>query len=397
MEIPVLVRSGALEERKRCAEVGVVAVSESESEADEKGADVQEVVARPPSKDDVLLPPLPPAPEELLHVSEQLEDRELLLRTPGSPREVNNVQLQSHGLGLGLPLAFAPPPEITLEDMSLALDARDYMDSPSATTFNSRIFDTMSSNASINVLDASSMVSASPKVAPQHCIVEPVGVPLDPSHLSEPRRRQSRLFPLPGSVSPTPALPAGGSNTTTVPGRSRSLSNSNILRKLSLGSLGSLGGSRSASRSGSVGSDMATIPAGNRIPSSPALTSTPIAEEESHVRSTREYVRPNTSTTTTNTNTPRRRRRAATLIVASVTPEDELRRWPAMDFRSDEEQGAYVRALVHQQTRDDLSFDVALRRLAQDAWQSQTEVAALQQQRIRMNGLWARKITHYQG
>lgn len=393
MELPVLVQSDAVEERKRCAEIGVVRLDsdgESGSESDREDPEGPGQKTRPLSKDDMML--LPPLPSPVLSkrnvsVEVEVEEVEELMRTPGAENihdqlgETEHIA-PMHGLGVGL--AFAPPPEITLEDMSLALDVRDYMDSPSSTTFNSHIFDTMSSNASLNILDVSSMVSSSPKVAPQPCIIEPVGVPLDPmahshTHLLEPKRKHGRMFSL--------ASPAATSPTRGLGGRSRSLSNSNILRKLSLGSL-------TSSRNGSVGSDAGSAVA-NTLGGSPVLpsqshrgiASSPIAEEGRRVRHPRSG---------TNATTPRRRR-AATFVVASVTPEEELRKWPAVQFSNDAEQSTYVRSLVDQQTRDDLSFDVALRHLAQDAWQSQTEVVTLQQQRIRLNSLWARKITHYQG
>lgn len=148
----------------------------------------------------------------------------------------------------------------------------------------------------------------------------------------------------------------GTSTVNTIKSRSRSLSNSNIFRKLNI-------------------SSPTTIP-----PNSSITTTTKIPVARTKTR--------HCSTSSPKTNC---------LIIGDITTMKELTTFEKIDFHNnDNEQNKYIHKLIELQKKDDSKFEIILNKISQDFWYSSKEINDLKLQRIQLNDLWAKKINYYQ-
>ena len=145
-------------------------------------------------------------------------------------------------------------------------------------------------------------------------------------------------------------------SSTKIKARSRSLSNSNIFRKLSLGSIKP-----------------------KRILEN---------EVENEVEPYHEPVSPHQRMNNTTNNS---------FIIGNISTMKELTKFEKINFHNNEfEQETYIHELVELQKKDDMLFDIIIKKITKDNWSSKEEINDLKLRRIKLNELWAKKINFYQ-
>ncbi|SMN21461.1 hypothetical protein, no similarity [Maudiozyma saulgeensis] len=328
------------------------------------------IESRPLSKDDMLL--LPPLPQTFLPSTRQSS---IVSVTEMESFEINN----SNVLPSLNDLECDKSVDYTLQDLSKALEISDISSRVHSRNVSMSSLSSMTkSNSNINIKTNYGMTSStststmsSPVTMPSFSFGSNTSSSTNTStdlsrNNSNPMITNKRFFPI--SLTRQNSLTIGNStntntNTNTITStkiksRSRSLSNSNIFRKLSLGN----------------------------------IKPTSIPEVE------------NTTTTTTTTECEttihhqRLMQNNKLFIIGNITTIKELtKKFEKVNFNNNEiEQEKYIHKLIELQKKDDMLFDIIIKKITKDNWSSKEEINDLKLQRIKLNELWAKKINYYQ-
>lgn len=329
------------------------------------------------SKDDLLLPPLPHTTAEESDISRN--------------SIIINIE-DIAALDFNVPRIFPIKSHDTINNLSKALEISDSsfeiespkinhrqhyrntsasLSSSSSVIFNNNIFEnhntSTTSNGNASILDASSIISSSPKISSK---LHKRFFSISSSWGNNGYNRRSKSTNNNNNNVRLNTITQNNTNSCSrdvIKSRSRSLSNSNIFRKLSFSNLSIRHHSNSVNE----------------------ISEFPNTRLETSIRDKIEETFFNQSTDSVLSN------KSNNLTIQSITNIDELKSFNKIDFDNDDKQDEYVQNLLSLQRQDDLKFEILLKNISKNKWYTQDEINELKLQRIKINDLWAKKINFY--